>query len=229
MPDFVDVIGQQVLATLEGSPLANELRGVSRLHSLCAGLQTQPAELAQPLLEATRSMIELIPQLGGAVPRNDDGPSAGQLMILSYLALIQELLRDDWEGVYRKILPAYPALDEDLSRLRSIVAAVSFEQALARLDEGWSPGADELLDLAAILFIRSAALVEVSGSRDLYTRVAKSLDHRQPFLKVYVAAACLMMPALKEHIDLENWNAEQYDCVALLDNFHFLSGAEQWG
>jgi hypothetical protein len=104
-----------------------------------------------------------------------------------------------------------------------------FSEGLQNLAKGWAePGINNKYDIAALVYIRSCALINIYGEASLYEKVANNLEFDKKFLLVFLAAACLKVDGVASIIDISTWSDSQYACMFMMDTFHFLPGTS-WG
>jgi hypothetical protein len=227
----LDLIHIELTTSLADEMKAQRLERICQLLKYTENIQSEPAETAPMLLKRAKQFFQeepIIWELGYKL-KTDKEISVDEWLLLSYLIMLREVLESGWEQFYKIIFSVYTELGQDLEKIRLFLRKLPFSEGLQKLAKGWAePGINNKYDIAALVYIRSCALINIYGEASLYEKVANNLEFDKKFLLVFLAAACLKVDGVASIIDISTWSDSQYACMFMMDTFHFLPGTS-WG
>ncbi len=228
---FLKDIQSYIHQTFTDPDDARKLEHMTKLLEYAANFQSQPVEYAAVLVEAAqawrvdRGSIQRIEErLQQSAPVN-----AVDSLFLSHCATLLELLESSWELYYANNFSIYPEVGQVLEEVVVFLRKLPFNSAMQAFEAEWiSNDVNEELTIAILLYVRSCALIEVYGTPALYYHIANQLRFDNDFLTVFLAAACMKLRNVSLQVNTGEWSQEQYSCLKLFDNFHFLPDTA-WG
>ncbi len=227
----LDLIHIELTTSLADEMKAQRLERICQLLKYTENIQSEPADTAPMLLNTAKQFFQeepIIWELGYKL-KTDKEISVDEWLLLSYLIMLREVLESGWEQFYKIIFSVYTELGQDLEKIRLFLRKLPFSEGLQKLAKGWAePGINNKYDIAALVYIRSCALINIYGEASLYEKVANNLEFDKKFLLVFLAAACLKVDGVASIIDISTWSDSQYACMFMMDTFHFLPGTS-WG
>jgi hypothetical protein len=227
----LDLIHIELTTSLADEMKAQRLERICQLLKYTENIQSEPAETAPMLLKRAKQFFQeepIIWELGYKL-KTDQEISVDEWLLLSYLIMLREVLESGWEQFYKIIFSVYTELGQSLEKIRLFLRKLPFSEGLQKLAKGWAePGINNKYDIAALVYIRSCALINIYGEASLYEKVANNLEFDKKFLLVFLAAACLKVDGVASIIDISTWSDSQYACMFMMDTFHFLPGTS-WG
>ncbi len=227
----LDLIHIELTTSLADEMKAQRLERICQLLKYTENIQSEPAETAPMLLKRAKQFFQeepIIWELGYKL-KTDKEISVDEWLLLSYLIMLREVLESGWEQFYKIIFSVYTELGQSLEKIRLFLRKLPFSEGLQKLAKGWAePGINTQYDIAALIYIRSCALINIYGETALYEKVANNLEFDKKFLLVFLAAACLKVDGVASIIDISTWSDSQYACMFMMDTFHFLPGTS-WG
>jgi hypothetical protein len=227
----LDLIHIELTTSLADEMKAQRLERICQLLKYTENIQSEPADTAPMLLKRAKQFFQeepIIWELGYKL-KTDKEISVDEWLLLSYLIMLREVLESGWEQFYKIIFSVYTELGHYLEKIRLFLRKLPFSEGLQKLAKGWAePGINNKYDIAALVYIRSCALINIYGEASLYEKVANNLEFDKKFLLVFLAAACLKVDGVASIIDISTWSDSQYACMFMMDTFHFLPGTS-WG
>lgn len=227
----LDLIHIELTTSLADEMKAQRLERICQLLKYTENIQSEPADTAPMLLNTAKQFFQeepIIWELGYKL-KTDKEISVDEWLLLSYLIMLREVLESGWEQFYKIIFSVYTELGQYLEKIRLFLRKLPFSEGLQKLAKGWAePGINNKYDIAALVYIRSCALINIYGEASLYEKVSNSLEFDKKFLLVFLAAACLKVDGVASQIDISTWSDSQYACMFMMDTFHFLPGTS-WG
>jgi hypothetical protein len=227
---ILKLVHGQLLPQLR-DPEATHLEQLFQLVRCTCDLQSEPDSLASELLERLHAFDALKKNLleirqaiqGGQQLAVDDW------LVLSYLATLKRVLKDQWDDYYKIIFDHYPALGQEISRVQAFIEDMPFAAAATLLEKDWEHnGKRPGFEIAALTYVTACGLIGIFGSSRLYEKAADCLAFAKAFLVVVLAGGCFKVRAIASRVNIGDWADTQYACMSMLDNFAHL-GETAWG
>jgi|GEM_PF-3366591 len=227
----LDLIHIELTTSLADQMKVQRLERIFQLLKYTENIQSEPAEAAPMLLHTAKQFFQeepVILELGNKLT-TDTNIAVDEWLLLSYLIMVREVLESGWEQFYNIIFSVYTELGQYLEKILFFLKKLSFSEGLQKLAKDWpEPGINNQYDVAALVYIRSCALIHIYGEASVYEKVADNLAFDKEFILVFLSAACLKVDGVTSIIDISEWSDSQCTCLSMIDNFYFLPGAS-WG
>lgn len=229
---ILELLMKQQLGTGHEAPDSKAAKLAFRLLEQLVGIQSETsssmsdAENALADFESNRELLDAASRrVAGSA-----GASDSEWLSMVYLSELLYQLESRWDGYYVPVFRVYPEMGRRIDVVVRYLRAAPFSACLESLAATWRPEESEALrnTIASVYVATCAQRGAVEYSNEMSTAVVGRLRFSEPFFLTAVCAYCVRVLAACGRVDVRLMTQEQYDCMALLDNFY--SGPEgAWG
>lgn len=199
------------------------------LDSLC-NIQSEPSETMPDAQCAVADFESFRPAIEDIVKRmrRDRHLSSTDVFVLALLADTMFQLESRWSGYYEPTFGSHADVGLRVTSIRQFLRKIPFAVGIDAVAQEWQSDCDALHGTIVSIFVTTCAQNGICGDQDLYAKVTDRLMFDAPFLLTVVCAYCVKMLAERSLVDVRVMSRDQYECMALLDNFY--TGPEgAWG